>query len=72
VTDLAPSRTATLTYRVREGDFRVEVAFRSGKCLTTGVVAYVTAKVDFRDEITVTDADIHLCHATSTEQNGAP
>src|SRR6476660_3349746 len=49
VIDLPPSRTATLHYRAREGDFRVEVVFRSGKRLTTGVVAYVTTGVDFRD-----------------------
>jgi hypothetical protein len=72
VSDLAPSHTATLTYRVREGDFRVEVVFRSGKRLTTNVVAYVTTGVDFLDEITVTDTDIRVRHTTVSEQNGAP
>lgn len=35
VTDVDPSETATMNYRVREGDYRVEVVFRSGKRLET-------------------------------------
>jgi hypothetical protein len=33
VTDLAPSEGATIRYRVREGEYQVEVVFRSGNVL---------------------------------------
>jgi hypothetical protein len=53
VTNLGPSKTATVTYRVREGDFRIEVVFRSGKRLETDTFC-VTSGFDFQDEIAVT------------------
>jgi hypothetical protein len=61
VTDVDPSKTATVTYPVREGDYRVEVVFRSGKRLETGTF-YVTSGFDFQDEITVTSSAIHVSH----------
>lgn len=61
VTDLDPSKIATVHYRVREGDYRVEVVFRSGKRLTRDTV-YVTPGFDYQDQITVTGSEIQLTH----------
>jgi hypothetical protein len=61
VTNLNPSDTATVTYRVREGDFRVDVVFRSGKRLKTDR-AYIATGVDYRDQITVTASEIQVVH----------
>ena len=61
VTNLNPSGTATVTYRVREGDFRVEVVFRSGKRLDTDR-AYIATGVDYQDQITVTASEIQVVH----------
>lgn len=61
VTDLDPSESATLNYRVREGDYRVEVVFRSGKRLETDG-GYIASGVDYQDQITVTSSEIQLTH----------
>lgn len=61
MTDIDPSETATMSYRVREGDYRVEVVFRSGKRLETDTF-YVTSGFDFQDHITVTSSEIHVSH----------
>jgi hypothetical protein len=61
VTNLDPSKTATVNYRVREGDFRVEVVFRSRKRLETDTF-YVTSGFDFEDQITVTSSGIQVSH----------
>jgi hypothetical protein len=61
VANLDPSKTATMTYRVREGEYRVEVVFRSGKRLTKETV-YLTPGFDYQDEIAVTGSDIQLTH----------
>ena len=50
-----------MTYRVREGDYRVEVVFRSGKRLQTDTF-YVTSGFDFQDQITVTSSEIQVSH----------
>lgn len=61
VTNLNPSDSATVTYRVREGDVRVEVVFRSGKRLETDR-AYIATGVDYRDQITITASEIQVVH----------
>jgi hypothetical protein len=61
VTDLEPSRTATVNYRVREGGYSIEVVFRSGKRLRVDNV-YMTSGVDYQDQITVTSSEIQLVH----------
>jgi hypothetical protein len=61
VTDLDPSEAATLNYRVREGNYRVEVVFRSGKRLETDTV-YVTSGFDYQDQIAVTSSEIQVSH----------
>lgn len=62
VTDLGPSDIATMNYHVtKEGDYRVEVVFRSGKRLTTDTY-YVTPGFDYQDRITVTPSEIQLTH----------
>lgn len=65
--NLAPSQTATLTYRItHEGDYRVHVVFQSGKRLTSSEVEYVTGGFDFRDRITVTESEIRVAHEPVT------
>jgi hypothetical protein len=59
--DVEPSKSVELKYQVREGDYRVEVVFRSGKRLRTEAV-YVTTGFDYRDEIIVTPSEIQLSH----------
>lgn len=61
VTNLDPAEIATVNYRVREGDYRVEVVFRSGKRLHTEPI-YVTSGFDYQDQITVTASEIQLSH----------
>jgi hypothetical protein len=61
VTDLDPAETATVNYRVREGDYRVDVVFRSGKRLETAGV-YVASGVDYQAQITVTSSEIQVSH----------
>jgi hypothetical protein len=62
VINLGSSEVATMKYRVsREGDYRVEVVFRSGKRLVTDTV-YVTPGFDYHDQITVTSSEIQLTH----------
>jgi len=61
VTDLDPSEGATINYRVREGEYQVEVVFRSGKRLETDG-GYVASGVDYEDQITVTSSEIQLTH----------
>ena len=71
VAGLNPGDTATLTYRVREGDYRVEVVFRSGKRLESEGM-YVTTGVDYEDQIVVTSLEIQVSHLpvrTSQSQN---
>jgi len=59
VTDLAPSKSATVNYRVREGGYSIEVVFRSGKRLQVDNV-YMASGVDYQDQITVTSSEIQL------------
>lgn len=61
VTNLDPSEAITVNYRVREGDYYVEVVFRSGKRLKTGSF-YVASGVDYQDQIIVTSSEIQLSH----------
>jgi hypothetical protein len=61
VRDLNPAGIATMNYDVREGDYRIEVVFRSGKRLTTDTV-YVTPGFSYQDRITVTPSEIQLTH----------
>lgn len=60
VTDLAPGKTAQVSYRGREGDYRVEVVFRSGRHLQMGEAPYVTTGIDFQDEIVVRSSEVQL------------
>jgi hypothetical protein len=59
--DLDPKKTATMSYRVREGDFRVEVVFRSEKRLS-GDAFYVTPGFNYKDQVTVTGSEIQVTH----------
>lgn len=61
VTKLAPKEMSTLNYRVREGDYKVEVVFQSGRRFTSDT-AYVTPGFNYRDRITVTESGIRLTH----------
>lgn len=66
VTDVGTSEAKTLNYRVsKEGDYRVDVVFRSGKRLTTDTV-YVTPGFDYQDRIIVTPSEIQVSHAPVT------
>jgi hypothetical protein len=51
VTDLDPSEGTTVNYRVREGEYHVEVVFRSGKRLEADG-GYVATGADYEDRVT--------------------
>jgi hypothetical protein len=62
VTNLDPAELATVKYRVREGNYRIEVAFGSGKHLNSDTV-YVASGFDYHDQVTVTESEIRLIHS---------
>jgi hypothetical protein len=62
LTDLDPSEAATLSYRAREGEYQVEVVFRSGRRLKTDARYYTASGVNYEDQITVTSSEIQMTH----------
>lgn len=60
VSDIDPSKAATVTYMVQEGDYRIEVAFQSGRRLRGSDARYVTSGLDFQDQVIVTSSEIRL------------
>jgi hypothetical protein len=67
VTGIGSSKSVTIPYTVREGYYRIEVVFQSGKRLESKPV-YITSGFDFEDRATVTSSEIQLTHSPITPQ----